>query len=89
MTTFQRRPVTVEAFRVSFPVTIRMHGDMHITAGSGEWVVRNEHGNIEVLSDEDFNTEFVSINGNFGCVRSPRINTKTITPEDIDMMREF
>lgn len=90
MASFQRRPVNVEAFQVSFPVTIRISGESHTTASSGDWVVRNEHGNIEVLSNEDFNVEFVVVNTPVGSVfRSPRINSKVITPEDIDMMREF
>lgn len=90
MPSFQRRPVTVEAFQVSFPVTIRIHGEAHLTVSTGDWVVRNEHGNIEVLSNEDFNVEFVVVNTPVGTVyRSPRVNSRTITPEDVDMLREF
>ena len=90
MASFQRRPVSVEAFQVSFPVTIRVNGEAHITASSGDWVVRNEHGNIEVLNNEDFNVEFVAVNTPVGPVfRSPRCNSRVITPEDVDMMREF
>lgn len=89
---FQRRPTVIEAFQATFPIDIRhangVNGYIHVS--TGEWVVREENGAIEVMTNEEFNTTFERAPAKpYVGIRAPMVNVKTITPEDVDMSREF
>ena len=89
---YQRRPTNVEAFQAAFDFEMR-HArgtNGYVRVMTGNWVVRNEDGEVEVMTNEDFNTTFerAPLKPSY-CVRAPSVNTKTITPEDVDMSREF
>jgi hypothetical protein len=87
---YQSRPSYVEAFQVTFPIEIKHpHSPSSmLCVGAGSWIVRSQKGEIEVLSNEEFNTEYVA-SPKTPIVRSPSIAMRTITPEDIDFAREI
>ena len=89
---YQRRPTNVEAFQATFPVEIKHVNGLYgyLTVAAGNWVVRNEDGDLQVMSNEEFNTTFERAPAkSYVNVRAPMVNVKTITPEDVDMTREF
>jgi uncharacterized lipoprotein YmbA len=89
---YQRRPTNVEAFQATFPVEIKHANGLYgyLTVAAGNWVVRNEDGEVQVMSNEEFNTTFERApTKSYVNVRAPMVNVKTITPEDVDMTREF
>jgi hypothetical protein len=92
---YQRRPTSVEAFQVSFPIDVKTKHNSdgfhdYIRATTGDWVVLDERGNIQVMSNENFTINFEIAPSRMHLhTKSPGVNSRTITPEDVDMMREI
>jgi hypothetical protein len=93
MAIYNRRPSSVEAFQAPFGFNIKhpdgANGYLYVSVG--DWVVLDEKNRIEILANQDFQAKYEQsiTKPMVHTQRSPSVNSRTITPEDIDMTREF
>jgi hypothetical protein len=90
MAIYQRRQTSVEAFQAPFGFNIKHHDGGYVQVLVGDWVILDERNRIEILNNEDFQARYeIPLSKTIHIRTSPGVNSKTITPEDVDMSREF
>ena len=74
---YETKPIAVKAFRVEFEIEIKHYNGMYgfLVAKEGDWIVKDEMGEIFIFNDEDFRARYRP--------QSPPLNRGTIAHDGI------